>query len=63
MDHDDDAPLELVCPITHELMAEDPVLTVDAVTYERVAIEHWFRNQVAQLRMAQEQLMPTPISY
>ena len=63
MDHDgdDNAPPELICPITHELMTEDPVLAADGVTYERAAIENWFHNQVAQLRMApQEQLMANP---
>lgn len=32
---DDNAPAELICPITHELMTEDPVLAADGVTYER----------------------------
>ena len=43
-----------------DLMTEDPVLAADGVTYERAAIENWFHNQVAQLRMSQEQLMANP---
>ncbi|KAL7480954.1 hypothetical protein ACHAW6_006632 [Cyclotella cf. meneghiniana] len=56
----DDAPSELVCPITHELMTVDPVLAADGVTYERSAIENWFHQQVALLKMAQEQLKSNP---
>jgi hypothetical protein len=56
----DDPPSELVCPITHELMTEDPVLAADGVTYERSAIENWFHQQVALLKMAQEQLKTNP---
>ncbi|KAL3788188.1 hypothetical protein HJC23_004655 [Cyclotella cryptica] len=56
----DDAPSELVCPITHELMTEDPVLASDGITYERSAIENWFHQQVALLKMAQEQLKSNP---
>ena len=36
-------PEELICPITACLM-EDPVMTMDGYTYEREAIEAWFRN-------------------
>jgi hypothetical protein len=60
LEDDESAPPELVCPITHELMTEDPVLAADGVTYERSAIENWFHNQVAQLRMAEEQLRSNP---
>jgi len=35
--------LSLRCPITHELFV-DPVLAVDGFTYERDAIELWFRQ-------------------
>ena len=34
---------DLECPILHELFV-DPVMTVDGQTYERSAIEHWFRE-------------------
>lgn len=60
LDDDDTAPPELVCPITHELMVDDPVLAADGVTYERSTIENWFHNQVAQLKMAEEQLRANP---
>ena len=33
-------PVELVCPITNEIMT-DPVFTEDGQTYERAAIERW----------------------
>ena len=35
-----DAPEELLCPLTHELMV-DPVMTQGGHTYERVVIERW----------------------
>lgn len=60
LNDDDSAPPELICPITHELMTDDPVLAADGVTYERSAIENWFHNQVAQINMAQEQLRANP---
>ena len=34
---------DLICPITHDRM-EDPVICVDGNTYERSAIEKWFKN-------------------
>jgi len=34
---------DLECPITGDLFV-DPVMTVDGQTYERSAIEHWFRD-------------------
>lgn len=36
-------PNEYLCPITHELM-ENPVMIEDGFTYEREAIEEWFRS-------------------
>jgi len=43
-------PESFVCPITSELMA-DPVFTSDGLSYEREAIEQWFRagNQTSPL--------------
>eukprot|EP00755_Sulcionema_specki_P026785 Sspe_Gene.86470::Locus_57137_Transcript_1_1_Confidence_1.000_Length_1304::g.86470::m.86470 len=38
-----DAPHEFMCPITCSIM-RDPVLTSDGHTYERRAIEEWFRS-------------------
>ncbi|KAL3938905.1 MAG: hypothetical protein SGBAC_006281 [Bacillariaceae sp.] len=36
----------LTCPISFQLMTNDPVLAADGMTYERVVIEEWFqRNQ------------------
>jgi ankyrin repeat protein len=35
-------PNECFCPITQEIM-EDPVIAQDGYTYERSAIEHWFK--------------------
>ena len=39
-----DPPEELICPITACLM-EDPVITTDGFTYERVAIAQWLETQ------------------
>lgn len=39
---DDEPPKDLCCSITGELFV-DPVLTVDGHTYERSAIQQWFR--------------------
>ncbi|KAL1140396.1 hypothetical protein AAG570_000328 [Ranatra chinensis] len=38
-----DTPYELLCPITHHIM-RDPVKCADGYTYERSAIESWFRR-------------------
>ena len=35
----------LKCPITHEIM-EDPVVAYDGHTYERSAIEEWYRLEI-----------------
>jgi hypothetical protein len=40
----DEEPLELCCPITIEIM-KDPVIASDGHTYERSAIEDWFRTK------------------
>ena len=37
-------PDQFYCPILHEVL-EDPVTTCDGHTYERVAIEAWFRRR------------------
>ncbi|CAB9523189.1 SAM and U-box domain-containing protein 1 [Seminavis robusta] len=36
--------LEFECPICYELMVKDPVMASDGFTYERHAIESWFRR-------------------
>ena len=36
-------PISALCPITHAPMA-DPVIASDGHSYERAAIEHWFRT-------------------
>jgi hypothetical protein len=36
-------PDEFICPMTLEIM-NDPVITNDAITYERSYIEEWFKN-------------------
>ena len=38
-----DVPKDFICHITHEIM-NDPVRTVDGETYERMAIEAWFKT-------------------
>jgi hypothetical protein len=42
-DNDDDRPNEHLCPITHEVMT-NPVIALDGHTYERSAIEEYFRR-------------------
>ncbi|CAK9019275.1 unnamed protein product [Durusdinium trenchii] len=36
-------PADFICPITQDIM-EDPVVAADGVSYERYAIELWWRN-------------------
>jgi hypothetical protein len=43
-----DAPNELICPILHVLMVQDPVLARDGYCYEREAIESWFERVASQ---------------
>jgi len=40
----DGIPASLFCPITQALL-QDPVMTVDGFTYERVNIENWFKRK------------------
>ena len=35
-----DMPNNFICPITHKII-EDPVITCDGYSYERIAITHW----------------------
>ena len=42
-DAEDNLPASFYCPITQDIM-RDPVTTVDGQTYERSAIEEWFKN-------------------
>ena len=41
-------PDELVCPISLVLMANDPVVAADGITYERASIEDWFKKNKAK---------------
>jgi len=56
LNDDDYAPAELVCPISHVLMTEDPVVASDGFTYEHVAIDAWVRKQQAEVVAAKEQI-------
>jgi len=47
---------ELVCPISHVLMTNDPVIAADGHTYERAAIEEWFEKQTTQVIEAKQQM-------
>ena len=49
-------PAELVCPISHVLMTNDPVIAADGHTYERGAIDTWFRKQSAEIVAARQQI-------
>jgi hypothetical protein len=48
----DTVPPDFKCPITLEIM-EDPVMTSDGHSYERNAIEMWFRTQATSPRTGQ----------
>merc|ERR1712194_359946 len=58
---DVEIPDEFICPITSVLM-EDPVFTVDGLTYERSAIEQWLQHKVTSPMtgspLASTQLIP-----
>lgn len=56
----DDGPPELYCPISHELMINDPVLALDGITYERCAIEDWFSRKLNEIQVARQKLMNDP---
>ena len=45
---------DLVCPIPHILMSDDPVLAAGSYTYERAAIEAWFEKQNSEILEAQQ---------
>jgi hypothetical protein len=49
-------PHELICPVSHALMTEDPVIAADGHSYERAAIEMWFQKQQAEILVAMRQL-------
>ena len=53
---------DLVCPISFDLMINDPVLAADGITYERASIEDWFQTSEAKQRIAQENLKKNPHS-
>ena len=57
-DFEDDHELanELMCPISHAPLTNDPVIAADGHTYERTAIEEWFQKQQAEIVEAQVQL-------
>lgn len=47
-------PDELLCPISHVLMSNDPVVAADGQTYERAAIEAWIHKQTSEVAIVQE---------
>ena len=55
-------PDELVCPISLNLMTEDPVVASDGITYERSSIEDWFKKSKAKISEAEENLRLNPHS-
>jgi len=54
--NDDEAPTELMCPISHVLMLNDPVIASDGHTYERIAIDTWIRKQQMEIIAAKQQV-------
>ena len=55
-------PEELVCPISLNLMTNDPVVAADGITYERASIEDWFEKSKAKISEAEENLKLNPHS-
>ena len=51
-----------MCPISLNLMTNDPVLAADSITYERVSIEDWFEKSKAKISEAEENLKLNPHS-
>jgi len=49
-------PEELVCPISLNLMTNDPVVAADGITYERASIEDWFEKSKAKISEAEKNL-------
>jgi len=55
-------PEELVCPISLNLMTNDPVVAADGITYERASIEDWFKKSKAKISEAEKNLKQNPHS-
>jgi hypothetical protein len=49
-------PAELVCPISHFLMVNNPVIAADGHTYEHAAIDAWFRKQQGEIAAANQEI-------
>ena len=58
----DEPPEELVCPISLNLMSDDPVVAADGITYERASIEDWFKKSKAKTSEAEKNLKQNPQS-
>jgi len=58
----EDPPEELVCPISLNLMTNDPVVAADGITYERASIEDWFKKSKAKISGAEKNLKQNPQS-
>lgn len=56
-----DIPLELICPITHEIMTY-PVIAEDGFTYEKSAILEWFDRGRNTSPMTNEELTSLDVS-
>ena len=57
----DEIPAHFICPLTHQVM-DDPVVTVDGMSYERNAILSHFRERGAIAPITAEPLESTTIS-
>ena len=51
---------ELVCPISHVLMVNDPVIASDGYTYSKAAIEMWIQRQRSECQEANRILHMDP---
>jgi len=61
-DNKTNPPEELVCPISLNLMTDDPVVASDGITYERASIEDWFEKSKTRISEAEENLKLNPHS-
>ena len=48
----EEIPPELICPISQDLMVDDPVIASDGHSYERTCIEAWYLRQRTEVERA-----------
>jgi len=51
---------ELICPISHVLMVNAPVIASDGYTYEESVIQAWFQRSMSEIEMNKQILLADP---